>query len=94
MGMPHVARLPIGRKIAFADDAYAAVQGADCAMLVTEWNEFRTLDLRKMSKRLRRPVLLDLRNIYDADEARAAGLKYVGVGQGTSPAKARRKGTR
>jgi UDPglucose 6-dehydrogenase len=94
MGMPHVAALPLGKRITFADDAYDALDGADCAMLVTEWNEFRTLDLRKVSKRLRRPVLLDLRNIYDADEARAAGLKYVGVGQGTSPAKARRKGTR
>jgi UDPglucose 6-dehydrogenase len=96
MGMPHVARLPIGRKIAFADDAYAAVQGADCAMLVTEWNEFRTLDLRRMRKLLKKPVLLDLRNIFDADEALAAGLKYVGVGQGTPAANARaaRKGTR
>ena len=59
-------------------------------MLITEWNEFRTLDLRRMAKRLKRPVLLDLRNIYDADEAKAAGLTYVGVGQGAAP---RRKGT-
>ena len=44
-----------------------------------------------MKKRLRRPVLLDLRNIYDADEAKAAGLTYVGVGQGAAP---RKKGTR
>jgi len=84
MGMPHVGRLPIGRKIAFADDAYSALKGADCAMLVTEWNEFRTLDLRKMKRLLRKPVLLDLRNIYDADEARAAGLAYFGVGQGAA----------
>ena len=53
-------------------------------MLVTEWNEFRTLDLRKMKRLLRKPVLLDLRNIYDADEARAAGLAYFGVGQGAA----------
>ena len=91
MGMPHVGALPIGRRIAFADDAYAALDGADCAMLITEWNEFRTLDLKRMKKRLRRPVLLDLRNIYDADEAKAAGLTYVGVGQGAPP---RKKGTR
>ena len=44
-----------------------------------------------MKKRLRRPVLLDLRNIYDADEAMAAGLTYVGVGQGVPT---RKKGTR
>jgi UDPglucose 6-dehydrogenase len=86
VGMAHVGRLPIGRKIAFADDAYAAVKGADAVVLVTEWNEFRTLDLRKMKRLMRRPVLLDLRNIYDAGEAVAAGLAYVGVGQGTATA--------
>jgi UDPglucose 6-dehydrogenase len=86
VGMAHVGRLPIGRKIAFADDAYAAVKGADAVVLVTEWNEFRTLDLRKMKRLMRRPVLLDLRNIYDAGEATAAGLAYVGVGQGTATA--------
>jgi len=91
MGMPHVETLPIGKRIEFADDAYHALDGADCAMLITEWNEFRTLDLRRMAKRLKRPVLLDLRNIYDADEAEAAGLTYVGVGQG---APSRKKGTR
>jgi UDPglucose 6-dehydrogenase len=84
MGMTHVGRLPIGRRIAFADDAYAALKGADCAMLITEWNEFRTLDLRKMKRLLRKPVLLDLRNIYEAEEAQAAGLTYVGVGQGAA----------
>jgi len=91
MGMPHVATLPIGKRIEFADDAYHALDGADCAMLITEWNEFRTLDLKRMAKRLKRPVLLDLRNIYDADEAMAAGLTYVGVGQGVPT---RKKGTR
>ena len=93
MGTPHVKGLPIGKRIQFADDAYRALEGADCAMLITEWNEFRTLDLRRMAKRLKRPVLLDLRNIYDADEAKAAGLTYVGVGQG-APSRPRRKGTR
>jgi UDPglucose 6-dehydrogenase len=91
MGMPHVKALPIGKRIQFAVDAYDALEGADCAMLVTEWNEFRTLDLKRMAKRLKRPVLLDLRNIYDADEAEAAGMTYVGVGQG---APSRKKGTR
>jgi len=86
VGAPHVKRLPIGKKIAFAADPYDAVRGADAALLVTEWNEYRTLEFRKLKKLLRRPVLLDLRNIYDADEARAAGLTYVGVGQGTPPA--------
>ncbi len=84
-GMEHVKRLPLGRRIDFASDAYEAVEGADCAVLVTEWNELRTLDLKQLKRRMRRPVLCDLRNVYDADEAAAAGLVYVGVGQGTAP---------
>jgi UDPglucose 6-dehydrogenase len=83
-GMEHVRRLPLGRRIEFAADAYEAVTGADCAVLVTVWNELRPLDLKKLTRRMRRPVLCDLRNIYDADEAVAAGLTYVGVGQGTT----------
>ncbi len=86
-GAGHVKRLPLGRRIAFVDDPYGAVKGADAALLVTEWNEYRTLDLKKLKRLLRRPVLLDLRNIYDADEALAAGLTYEGVGQGTLPAR-------
>ena len=86
-GMDHVRRLPLGRRMTFAADAYEAVDGADCAVLVTEWNELRTLDLKKLVRRMRRPVLCDLRNVYDAAEAAAAGMKYVGVGQGVLPAK-------
>ncbi|MGH7726481.1 MAG: UDP-glucose dehydrogenase family protein [Candidatus Eiseniibacteriota bacterium] len=84
VGMEHVRRLPLGRRLKFAKDAYAAAEGADAVVLVTEWNEFRTLDLRKLRRRMRRAVLCDLRNIYDADEAKAAGLTYVGVGQGAA----------
>jgi len=83
VGAEAVKRLPIGRRITFADDAYAAVRGADAAVLVTEWNEYRNLDLKRVKKLLRRPILVDLRNVYDADEAIAAGLTYEGVGQGT-----------
>ncbi len=86
-GMDHVRRLPIGKRMTFAADAYEAVDGADCAVLVTEWNELRTLDLKKLVRRMRRPVLCDLRNVYDAAEAAAVGMKYVGVGQGVAPAK-------
>ena len=47
----------------------------------------RTLDLKRLARRMRRPVLCDLRNVYDAEEAAAAGMRYVGVGQGTAPAR-------
>ncbi len=56
VGMDHVRRLPLGKRITFAADAYEAVDGADCAVLVTEWNELRTLDLKKLVRRMRRPA--------------------------------------
>ena len=51
-------------------------------MIVTEWDEFRALDLTDISGRMRGKMLVDLRNIYDQDEARQAGLEYRGVGRG------------
>ena len=68
--------------IEFADDAYAAADGADALVIVTEWDEFRALDLDRIAASLRGNVLVDLRNVYDRDEAIEAGLAYYGVGRG------------
>jgi UDPglucose 6-dehydrogenase len=68
--------------IDFAEDAYAAAAGADALVIVTEWDEFRALDLHRISAALRGKVLVDLRNVYDRREAEAAGLSYYGVGRG------------
>jgi UDPglucose 6-dehydrogenase len=68
--------------IAFADDAYAAAAGADALVIVTEWDEFRALDLEKIAASLRGRILVDLRNVYDRDEAEEAGLAYFGIGRG------------
>jgi len=68
--------------IEFADDAYAAATGADLVVIVTEWDEFRALDLDRMAGALRGKVLVDLRNVYDRAEAEEAGLTYFGVGRG------------
>ncbi len=70
------------RGVAFADDAYGAARGADALAIVTEWNEFRNLDLARLRRLMRKAVLCDLRNIYDPEEVEAAGLQYVGVGRG------------
>ena len=70
------------RGIEFAGDAYEAARGADALVIVTEWNEFRNLDLARLRRIMRRPVLCDLRNIYDPEEVEAAGLRHVGVGRG------------
>ncbi|MEM9173939.1 MAG: UDP-glucose/GDP-mannose dehydrogenase family protein [Myxococcota bacterium] len=61
-------------------DAYEALDGADVAAIVTEWNQFRMLDLERMKERMARPVLVDMRNIYDAATMRGLGFAYTGVG--------------
>src|SRR5437868_3821771 len=68
--------------VEFADDAYGAADGADALVIVTEWDEFRALDLDKIAASLRGKVLVDLRNVYDPEEAEEAGLAYYGVGRG------------
>jgi len=68
--------------IEFADDAYAAAAGADALVIVTEWDEFRALDLEKIAGLLRGRILVDLRNVYDRDDAEEAGLAYFGIGRG------------
>lgn len=65
----------------FRDDPYAAIQGADCLVIVTEWDEFRALDLDRVAAALAQPILVDLRNIYSFEEASQAGLRYTGVGR-------------
>ncbi len=68
--------------VEFADDAYAAASGADALVIVTEWDEFRALDLDRIAGALRGKVLVDLRNVYDRAEAEASGLTYYGIGRG------------
>jgi UDPglucose 6-dehydrogenase len=68
--------------IEFAPDAYAAAAGADAVVIVTEWDEFRALDLDKIGQSLRGKVLVDLRNVYDREEAVEAGLAFFGIGRG------------
>ena len=68
--------------IEFVDDAYSAADGADVLVIVTEWDEFRALDLERVASMLRGKILVDLRNVYDPSEAEEAGLLYYGVGRG------------
>jgi UDPglucose 6-dehydrogenase len=78
-GMDLAAPMMPGVKM--AGSPYEAVEGADAVALVTEWDAFRALDLARMKDLLRTPVLVDLRNIYDPAEVRAAGYTYVSVGR-------------
>jgi UDPglucose 6-dehydrogenase len=67
--------------IAFFDDMYATLDGADAVVLATEWNEFRALDFARCAAAMRGNVLIDGRNVFDPDQVRAAGLRYLGVGR-------------
>ena len=67
--------------ITYAADEYAAVEGADALVFVTEWNQFRALDMERIRGLLRQPKVADLRNIYEPDAMRALGFEYVGVGR-------------
>ena len=82
VAMPGATALPEMKGVTFAKDAYECARGADAVAIVTEWNEFRNLALARLKRLVRRPVLCDLRNLYDPEEVQAAGLKYVGVGRG------------
>jgi len=65
----------------FCDDAYAAAEGADALVIITEWNQFRMLDLERIRKLLNQPVLIDLRNVYDPTPMREAGFTYLSIGR-------------
>ena len=65
----------------WVEEAYEAANGADVLVLMTEWNEFRALDLRRLHQQMRGDVLVDLRNVYVPEDARAAGFKYSSVGR-------------
>ena len=87
---------PVGREqaekvlppIDYVASAEAVADGADALVVVTEWDEFRALDLAELAGRMRGKVLVDLRNIYDRSDAEEAGLSYRGVGRGRAPSPA------
>jgi len=67
--------------IDYTDSAYEAAEGADCIVIVTEWNEFRSLDFKRLKKSMKTPALVDLRNIYKRAEIEAQGFAYESVGR-------------
>ena len=80
---------PEGRKegeallpgVVWEDDAYGAAQDADAVLILTEWNEFRGLDLERLAGVMKTPAMADLRNIYRPQEAAAAGFTYISIGR-------------
>ncbi len=67
--------------IDYATDEYAAIKDADALLIITEWNQFRALDMEKVKSLLKAPKIADLRNIYEPEDMRALGFEYIGVGR-------------
>ena len=80
VGMPIAERTPRDG-VRYCKDEYEAADGADVLVLATEWNQFRALDADRLKAAMGRPVIVDLRNVYDPDALRAKGFTYVGVGR-------------
>jgi UDPglucose 6-dehydrogenase len=69
-------------RVAFAKGAYDCIDGADAVVILTEWDEFRALNLAKVKRLLKSPVVVDLRNLYAPAQMKEHGLAYVSVGRG------------
>jgi len=67
--------------VTWCEDAYAPLDGADCVAILTEWNEFRALDLKRVRRMLKNPVMVDLRNIYNPEDMDMAGFEYYSIGR-------------
>jgi UDPglucose 6-dehydrogenase len=76
------ARAQLNGSVRYCETAYAAAEGADALLVATGWPEFRTLDFSKIKHLLKRPVILDTKNLLDSSRLRSMGFKYAGVGRG------------
>ena len=72
---------PLLPQVEMCENSYGAIEGADAVVIVTEWDAFRALDLKRVKDLAAAPVLVDLRNIYNPEDVRAAGFTYVSVGR-------------
>jgi UDPglucose 6-dehydrogenase len=68
-------------EVEYANDEYAAAEGADVLVFMTEWNQFRALDMDRIRGLMRVPRIADLRNIYEPSDMREMGFQYSGVGR-------------
>jgi UDPglucose 6-dehydrogenase len=78
----HETERRIGDRIAYAENGYDALNGADALVVVTDWNEYRHPDFARIKQQLKRPVVVDGRNLYDANKMRTLGFTYDSIGRG------------
>jgi UDPglucose 6-dehydrogenase len=76
------ARLQLNGTVKYCESPYGAAEGADALVLATGWPEFRTLDFGKIRHLLKRPIIIDTKNLLDSSRLRAMGFQYMGVGRG------------
>lgn len=69
-------------KVKFCKDAYEAASGSDCLVVVTEWNEFKKLDFARIKRIMKQPIIVDGRNIYEPQDLKKMGFRYIAVGRG------------
>jgi UDPglucose 6-dehydrogenase len=69
------------KDVFFADGPYHAIEGADAMVIVTEWDQFRALDMGRVKSLLKSPTVVDLRNVYKPDDMAKRGFKYYSVGR-------------
>ncbi|MDO5673966.1 MAG: UDP-glucose/GDP-mannose dehydrogenase family protein [bacterium] len=79
-GMEEAKKI-LPEEIEYVGSAYEAAEGADCVVLMTEWNQYRALDLERLREVMCQPVFVDLRNVYEPDMMRRFGFTYTGVGR-------------
>src|SRR3546814_19560954 len=72
---------PLLPGVCWCKNAYEAITGADAVAILTEWNEFRGLHMKRVKELMKAPVMIDLRNIYNPADMRAAGFSYSSVGR-------------
>lgn len=75
------ARELLPESVCYCSDAYDAAAGVDCLVILTEWNQFRSLDLERLRGAMHRPLVVDLRNVYEPEKVRALGFEYDSVGR-------------
>ena len=77
--MPEAGKVLGG--VEFCDGPYPCADGADALVIMTEWNQFRILDLQKLKHSMKAPVIIDLRNVYEPSKMREEGFSYACVGR-------------
>jgi UDPglucose 6-dehydrogenase len=79
------AKRRLDGRIELAENGYTALEGADALAVVTDWNEYRHPDFARIKQALRRPIVVDGRNLYDAAKMAKLGFTYLSIGRGSRP---------